>query len=345
MISHAYRPHPILQLRQINSSNQGLFCRFKSSARGNVYGKVSAGKKTAQRGSRSKRNANTAYKGKKSKRVFQQTGELLYSINAVLSALKHAENSGRRHIFKLHVQDSKLYESKRTGIHFIEELAKKIHVNIDYTTKHNLNNITQNVKHQGVALDCSEVNTPTLNLTDLENLSNHPTSSRPPIILHLDEFNDPRNFGSVLRTAAFFGVDMITFAKKNSCPISPTVSVVAAGAVDELSAQNKLQAVNMNTPDFLHAASSDCGYNIFGTSLNPNAIDATQMKLSKPTILVFGNEGRGMRKQVSNACDTLYKIPTGATNGASSVDSLNVGVSVGVCLWQLHSSAKGDMSY
>ena len=115
--------------------------------------------------------------------------------------------------------------------------------------------------------------------------------------------------------------------------------------MDELSAQNKLQAVNMNTPDFLHAASSDCGYNIFGTSLNPNAIDATQMKLSKPTILVFGNEGRGMRKQVSNACDTLYKIPTGATNGTSSVDSLNVGVSVGVCLWQLHSSAKGDMSY
>eukprot|EP00944_MAST-04C_sp_MAST-4C-sp1_P002639 g2639.t1 len=343
MISHAYRPHLILHLRRITFPNQALFCRFKSSAKGNVYGNVSAAKKTVQRGSRSKRNLNATPKGKKCKLVFQQKGELLYSINAVLSALKHAETSGRHKIFKLHVQDSKLYESKRTGIHFIEELAKKMHVNINYTTKHSLNNITQNAKHQGVALDCSEVNTPTINLMDLENLSNDPASSRPPIILHLDEFNDPRNFGSVLRTAAFFGVDMITFAKKNSCPISPTVSVVAAGAVDELSAQNKLHAVNINTPDFLHAASSDCGYNIFGTLLNPNAIDATQMELSKPTILVFGNEGRGMRKQVSNACDTLYKIPTGVTNGTSSVDSLNVGVSVGVCLWQLLSSAKGNM--
>ena len=339
MISHAYRPHPILQLRQINSSNQGLFCRFKSSARGNVYGKVSAGKKTAQRGSRSKRNANTAYKGKKSKRVFQQTGEMLYSINAVLSALKHAENSGRRHIFKLHVQDSKLYESKRTGIHFIEELAKKIHVNIDYTTKHNLNNITQNVKHQGVALDCSEVNTPTINLMDLENLSNDPASSRPPIIVLM---NLMIKILVAYYERCIFGVDMITFAKK-FLSYQSYVSVVAAGAVDELSAQNKLHAVNINTPDFLHAASSDCGYNIFGTLLNPNAIDATQMELSKPTILVFGNEGRGMRKQVSNACDTLYKIPTGVTNGTSSVDSLNVGVSVGVCLWQLLSSAKGNM--
>ena len=55
---------------------------------------------------------------------------------------------------------------------FIEELAKKMHVNINYTTKHSLNNnITQNAKHQGVALDCSEVNTPTINLMDLENLS------------------------------------------------------------------------------------------------------------------------------------------------------------------------------
>ena len=345
MISCAHRHLPILQLGKITPPNKGLFCRFKSNARGNVYGKGSAAIKSAERRSRSKRNSITASKVKKSKWTSRKTGELLYSINAVLSALKHAENSGRSKIFKLHIQDSKLYENKRTGIHIIEELAKKLHVNIDYTTKHTLNNITQNAKHQGIALDCSEVSIPTVTLKDLENLSNDTALPRPPIILHLDEFNDPRNFGSVLRTAAFFGVDMVTFAKKNSCPVSPTVSVVAAGAVDELSAQSKLHAVNMNTPDFLNAASSDCGYNVFGTLLKPNAIDATQMGLSKPTILVFGNEGRGMRKQVSNACDTLYKIPTGAAHGKSGVDSLNVGVSVGVCLWQLLSSAKGNYSH
>ena len=153
-------------------------------------------------------------------------------------------------------------------------------------TKHSLNNITQNANIR-VLHWIARGQHSNDKLNGFGKFVQRSSVVKATIILHLDEFNDPRNFGSVLRTAAFFGVDMITFAKKNSCPISPTVSVVAAGAVDELSAQNKLQAVNMNTPDFLHAASSDCGYNIFGTLLNPNAIDATQMELSKPTILVF----------------------------------------------------------
>ena len=107
----------------------------------------------------------------------------------------------------------------------------------------------------------------------------------------------------------------------------------------------------LNTPNFLEIAASTYNFNVYGTCLSRDAVDISEMKLNKnPTILVFGNEGKGLRKQVLDVCDHLYKIPTGGnmrnnnnntdnTNKKiSSVDSLNVGVSVGISLWQLLST-------
>ena len=280
---------------------------------------------------------------------YQPHGELLYTTNAVLSALRYATQSKRKTMFELYIQDSKLYGDKRTNIDYIDKLARNLQIPIKYETKHTMNNMTMNEKHQGVALDCSELSIPDINLKDLE-ISSFTSEGKTPLILHFDEFNDPRNFGNVLRTASYFDVDLITFSKKNSCPITPTVAIVSSGAVEELSAKNKLRTISgkLNTPTFLDIASNSYGYNVFGTSLNSKAVNVSKMKLgTTPTILVFGSEGKGLRKQVLDVCTSLYKIPNGHsihdTTGdhyskSSSIDSLNVGVSVGICLWQLLSS-------
>ena len=284
---------------------------------------------------------------------YQPYGELLYTTNAVLSALKHAKQTKRKKFYKLYLQSNILYGDKRSDINYIEDIARDLEIPIEYGTKHVMNNMTSNEKHQGAALDCSELSIPDITLNELESLASKTSNDKAPVILHLDEFNDPRNFGNVLRTAAYFDIDMITFSKKNSCPVSPTVAVVSSGAVEELSASDKLRTISgkLNTPNFLEIAASTYNFNVYGTCLTRDAMDISEMKLNKkPTILVFGNEGKGLRKQVLDVCDHLYKIPTGGnmrnnnnntdnTNKKiSSVDSLNVGVSVGISLWQLLST-------
>ena len=50
--------------------------------------------------------------------------------------------------------------------------------------------------------------------------------------LFLDQITDPQNFGSILRTAMFIGVDAVIVNSKNSCGLTPTVSKVSSGALE-----------------------------------------------------------------------------------------------------------------
>lgn len=67
-----------------------------------------------------------------------------------------------------------------------------------------------------------------------------------------------------------------------------------------------------------------------GTSLSGNTVPLSDLPRSKPTIVVLGNEGHGIRANILNRCTHLVKIGQG--NIASDVDSLNVSVTGGIIL-------------
>lgn len=56
--------------------------------------------------------------------------------------------------------------------------------------------------------------------------------------LFLDQITDPQNFGSILRTAMFIGVDAVIVNSKNSCGLTPTVSKVSSGALEFITLYN-----------------------------------------------------------------------------------------------------------
>ena len=62
------------------------------------------------------------------------------------------------------------------------------------------------------------------------------TAKAPPIegkfYLFLDQVTDPQNFGSILRSAMFIGVDGVIVNKRNACGLTPVVSKVSSGAVE-----------------------------------------------------------------------------------------------------------------
>ena len=70
------------------------------------------------------------------------------------------------------------------------------------------------------------------------------------------------------------------------------------------------------------------GYEIIGTSLTERSINlANFKKIPAKYVLIFGNEGKGMKKEVENMCTTLLKIPM------NEIDSLNVGVASGIVMY------------
>lgn len=124
------------------------------------------------------------------------------------------------------------------------------------------------------------------------------------------------NFGALVRTSYFLGVDKIVICAKNSAPLSPTVSKASAGAV-ELTAIYSTK----NLMNFLDKSVAN-GWQVVGTDLGPKATPLSEFSVgNKPTILVLGNEGHGMRTNIKNRCTSMVRInrPTGSVGASAAV--------------------------
>ena len=144
-----------------------------------------------------------------------------------------------------------------------------------------------------------------------------------PIILILDEIQDPHNVGAILRSAECSGVNGIIITKHNSATITSTVSKVSAGATEHL----KICQVNnlSQTIDEL----KEKGFWIVGSSLE-NAKNYTEVDYKIPIALIVGNEEKGIRKLTASKCDFLVKIPM-----SGKIQSLNVSVATGILLFEI----------
>ena len=66
-----------------------------------------------------------------------------------------------------------------------------------------------------------------------------------------------------------------------------------------------------NMATFLTKAAEQ-GYQVIGTALTPKSVDLHELEIKKPCIIVFGNEGTGLRQNIINKCETIVKIGTHA---------------------------------
>ena len=143
-----------------------------------------------------------------------------------------------------------------------------------------------------------------------------------PLLLVLDSVTDPHNLGACLRVADGAGAHAVIAPKDHAAGISATVAKVASGAAETMP---YFMVTNLaRTLGELKERSIRC----IGT-----ADDAPQtiydVDLKGPVALVLGAEGEGMRQLTRKSCDELVGIPM---HGA--VESLNVSVASGVCLYE-----------
>jgi 23S rRNA (guanosine2251-2'-O)-methyltransferase len=144
----------------------------------------------------------------------------------------------------------------------------------------------------------------------------------PPFLLILDGVTDPHNLGACLRSADAAGAHAVIAPKDNAVGLTPVAVKVASGAAESMPF---VQVTNLaRTLDQLKSR----GIWLIGTADDAETT-LYQADLRGPLALVLGSEGKGMRRLTRERCDLLVRLPM-----LGRVESLNVSVAAGICLYE-----------
>ncbi len=152
-----------------------------------------------------------------------------------------------------------------------------------------------------------------------------------PLILALDQIQDPQNLGSICRTAECAGAAGVVIPQRRAAEVTPAVCKASAGAVEHL----RIARVR-NIADFLgHAREAQCW--CYGASAEGATMDYAQPDYSGGLVLVLGSEGHGLRPRVASACDALIALPL-----HGRIESLGVSAAAAALLYEiLQNRARG----
>lgn len=139
----------------------------------------------------------------------------------------------------------------------------------------------------------------------------------------LDQLSDPRNIGSIIRSAEALGADCVVLPRSHSSGITPTVTKASAGAT----AHVRILTVP-NISQFLDTVKS-MGFWTIGASEDGEKVPEDVAGYS-PAALVIGSEGSGMRRLTREKCDFVVRIPL-----RGNISSLNASVAAGILLYEL----------
>ena len=138
-------------------------------------------------------------------------------------------------------------------------------------------------------------------------------------LVYLDNIQDPGNLGTILRTCLALNIKNI-IVSKDCCSIYNLKAIQ--------SSEGALFKVNIKVGDIsLLKNLKEEGYRIVSTSLSKDSILLNNLEYKQKTVFVFGNEGNGVRSSIIELSDNKVIIPI------NNIDSLNVGVSLGIVLY------------
>jgi len=167
--------------------------------------------------------------------------------------------------------------------------------------------------HQGIALDVAPLEP--IPLSEM-------AAPAHGIILMLDQITDPQNVGAILRSAAAFGARGVVLQDRHAPPLSGALAKAAAGAVDKIA-----HARETNLSRALERLDG-LGWRAVGLD-GEAPTTLAEILDDRPTVLVLGSEGEGLRRLVREHCDVLARIPM-----QGDFDSLNVAAAAAVALYE-----------
>jgi len=156
-----------------------------------------------------------------------------------------------------------------------------------------------------------------------------------PLLVALDQIQDPQNLGSICRTAECAGAAGVVIPERRAVEVTPAVCKASAGAVEHLPV-----ARVRNLADFLEQARR-AGCWCYGASAPGGSRERAPVPYTRPdyggagAVLVLGSEGAGLRPRVQSACDELIALPL-----LGRIESLGVSAAAAALLYEILQSRR-----
>ncbi len=213
-------------------------------------------------------------------------------------------------------------------IFLTEESKKNIHkkspnknllndVKVYFKTKKELDKYStrENLQHQGYVAEVEHIQKPILKeyVKDKDNIT----------LICLDGVTDPRNIGSLIRSAASFNIDGVIIKARNFPSESKLLYKAASGAIEYI---NIFEVSNINTT---LKNLKEKNFWVYGFDGNGKK-NFTDIEWKGNNILLFGSEGSGMHKHTSKYADFLVKIEIN-----EKIESLNISNSAAIVFHHL----------
>ena len=233
----------------------------------------------------------------------------IYGIRSVIEAIKSKEKT----IDKIFIQIG------LTGrlINELEALIRKNKLKSSYVPTQKLNRLSKK-NHQGVIARISPIKFYEINqiIAEIE-------KKKDALILILDQINDVRNFGAIIRTAEVSGVDAIIIQNQSSAPINADTVKTSAGGVFNV----PICKVSHIKDAIYHLKSSKVMVIAASEKAKKNIYD---LSLKKSVAIIMGSEERGISSSVLKLSDEVVKLPM-----YGKIESLNVSVASGIFLYEV----------
>lgn len=198
----------------------------------------------------------------------------------------------------------------------LQQLARDCGVRVHPVDSEELRGLSRGAAHQGVVALAAEI-AQVLTLDDVLNAVHEGT-----LLLALDGVTDPRNLGACLRVADAAGVDAVVVPRDRSAGLTTAALKAASGAAETvplIEVTNLARAL---------ADIGEAGIHTVGAAGSAET-SLYDLDLRRAVCWVLGAEGAGLRRLSKERCNELARIPM-----RGQVDSLNVSVAAGICLFE-----------
>jgi len=213
-----------------------------------------------------------------------------------------------------------LFQTEGTGGKFQDLIsqAKAQKIPFQFVDKAALDRLTEKAKHQGVLAYVSP-----REYAEVEDiLALARAKGEDPLILVLDEVEDPHNLGALIRTADAAGVHGVIIPKRRSVALTSTVAKTSAGAVEHV-----LVARVTNLVQTLKDLQKE---GCWITGAEAGGREVYQADLTGPRVLVVGSEGKGLSRLVKETCDEIVSLPM-----QGKINSLNASVAGSILMYEV----------
>ena len=208
--------------------------------------------------------------------------------------------------------------NKDEKINKLIDSVKKTGTIIKFIERDELDNMASTMSHQGIIAEVEDYK-----YVEVEDILDYARKkNEDPLIVLLDEVEDPHNFGAIIRSAECVGAHGIIIKNRNQAMVTATVVSASAGSSEYM---RIARVTNLSkTIDEL----KDKG--LWFACADMDGSEMTKTNLKGSIGLVVGSEGKGVSRLVREKCDFVVKIPL-----KGHIDSLNVSVATGILLYEI----------